>query len=49
MLEGGMVVRTTSDDVLYIPAGYVYAVFTIRGGFLVTIDCITRDSIWPFS
>jgi hypothetical protein len=49
LLEGGMVVRTTSKDALYIPAGCLHAVFTIRGGFLVSVDCTTRDSIWPFS
>lgn len=49
LLEGGMVVRTTCRDALYIPAGCVHEVFTIRGGFLVTIDYTTRDSIWSFS
>lgn len=44
-LEGGMIVRTTSRDALYIPACYVHAVFTIRGGILVTTDRATRDSI----
>ncbi len=45
VLEGGVVVRTTSKDALYIPAGCAHGVFTIRGGFLLTIDCTTRDSI----
>jgi hypothetical protein len=49
LLEGGMVVRTTSRDALYIPAGCLHVVFTIRGGFLASIDCTTRDSIWPFT
>jgi hypothetical protein len=44
-----MVVRTTSKNALYIPADCLHAVFTIRGGFLVSIDCTTRDSILPFS
>jgi hypothetical protein len=49
LLEGGVAVRTTSKDAIYIPAGCLHAVFTIRGGFLVSIDCTTRDSIWPFT
>jgi hypothetical protein len=45
LLEFGLVVRTTSKDALYIPAGCLHAVFTIQGGFLVSIDCTTIDSI----
>lgn len=45
LLEDSVVVRTTSRDILYNPADRVHAVFITRGGFLVTIDYTTRDSI----
>jgi hypothetical protein len=48
-LEGGVAVQTDSAEALYIPSGCIHAVFTISGGFLVSIDCTTRLSPWPFS
>ena len=48
-LEGGVIVQTSSAEALYIPSGCIHAVFTISGGFLVSIDCTTRFSPWPFS
>ena len=48
-LEGGIVAQTTSAEALYIPAGCLHAVFTMEGGFLASIDCTTRLSVWPFS
>jgi hypothetical protein len=48
-LEGGVIVQTNSAEALYIPSGCIHAVFTVSGGFLVSIDCTTRFSLWPFS
>lgn len=48
-LKGGIVLRTTSEKAVYIPAGCLHAVFTTRGGFLVSTDFTTRDSISAFS
>src|SRR5258706_1447492 len=48
-LEGGLIVQTTSSEAIYLPAGCIHAVFTITGGFLVTMDFTTRDSIEAFS
>lgn len=45
LLEGGAIVRTTSSDALYIPAGCIHAVFTIRGGFLAAVECTTARSV----
>ena len=48
-LEGGIIERTTSAEALYLPAACLHAVFTVAGGFLVSIDCTTRSSVWSFS
>jgi hypothetical protein len=48
-LERGLIVQTTSSEAIYLPAGWIHAVFTITGGFLVTMDFTTRDSIEAFS
>jgi hypothetical protein len=48
-LEGGQIVRTTSSEAIYLPAGWIHAVFTITGGFLVSMEFTTRDSIEAFS
>lgn len=48
-LEGGEIVRTTSSEAIYLPAGWIHAVFTITGGFLVSMEFTTRDSIEAFS
>jgi hypothetical protein len=37
-LEGGLVFKTTSADVIYIPVGCIHTVFTIHGGFLLTME-----------
>lgn len=49
VLEGGVVVHTTSAEAVYLPAGCLHAVFTVSGGFLVSIDCTTQMSVWPFA
>jgi hypothetical protein len=49
LLEGGIIVRTSSADAIYIPAGCMHAVFTLHGGFLVALDCTTSKSIWAFA
>ena len=49
VLEEGLVVHTTSAEAVYLPAGCLYAVFTTEGGFLVSIDCTTHMSVWPFA
>ncbi|KIW36686.1 uncharacterized protein PV06_11101 [Exophiala oligosperma] len=49
VLEGGVVAHTTSAEAIYLPAGCLHAVFTVAGGFLVSIDCTTRRSVWPFA
>ena len=48
-LEGGLIFLTTSSEAIYLPAGVIHAVFTKSGGFLVSMDFTTRDSILPFS
>ncbi|KAJ9662593.1 hypothetical protein H2198_001265 [Neophaeococcomyces mojaviensis] len=47
VLEGGVVVHTTSAEAIYLPAGCLHAVFTVAGGFLVSMDCTTQTSVWP--
>jgi len=37
-LEGGLIFKTTSADVIYIPIGCIHTVFTIHGGFLLTME-----------
>jgi hypothetical protein len=48
-LEGGIIARTTAAQAVYLPAGCIHAVFTLRGGFLASTDVSTRESVWPFS
>ncbi|KAE8334465.1 hypothetical protein BDV24DRAFT_26640 [Aspergillus arachidicola] len=43
-LEAGIVVKTTSDHALYIPAGCLHATFTL-GGYLIANDFTTFRSI----
>ncbi|KAJ9650320.1 hypothetical protein H2198_010375 [Neophaeococcomyces mojaviensis] len=47
VLEGGVVVHTTSAEAIYLPAGCLHAVFTVASGFLVSMDCTTQISVWP--
>jgi len=49
VLEGGVVAHTTSAEAIYLPAGCLHGVFTIAGGFLMSIDCTTPRSVWPFA
>ncbi|KIW36086.1 uncharacterized protein PV06_11600 [Exophiala oligosperma] len=49
VLEGGVVAHTTSAEAVYLPAVCLHAVFTVAGGFLVSIDCTTQRSVWPFA
>ncbi|KAE8372197.1 hypothetical protein BDV26DRAFT_286157 [Aspergillus bertholletiae] len=44
-LEAGIVVQTTSDHALYIPAGCLHATFTLKGGYLIASDFTTSQSI----
>jgi hypothetical protein len=44
-LEAGIVVQTTSEHALYIPAGCIHATFTLQGGFLVANDFTTSLSL----
>lgn len=43
-LEGGIIYQTTSANAIYLPAGTLHSVFTLRGGFLASIDFITPKS-----
>jgi len=47
-LECSLIVQTTSSKAIYLPAGWIHAVFTITSGFLVTMDFTTQDSIEAF-
>lgn len=47
-MEGGIFFESTSEDAVYIPAGCIHAVLTLAGGFLVSLDFATRDTIVPF-
>ena len=49
VLEGGLLVRTTCKEALYIPAGCIHATFTIVGGFLISKDFTTQSSCQPFA
>ncbi|KIW36546.1 uncharacterized protein PV06_11200 [Exophiala oligosperma] len=49
VLDGGVVAHTTLAEAVYLPAGCLHAVFTLVGGFLVSIDCTTQRSVWPFA
>jgi len=43
-LEGGLIVKTNSSEVLYLPAGTIHAILTIRGGFLISTEFTTSKS-----
>jgi hypothetical protein len=38
VLEGGLIYKTTSAEAIYVPVGCIHAVFTIHGGFLLSIE-----------
>lgn len=44
-LEGGLIYKTTSSDAIYLPIGCIHAVFTVEGGFLLTIEFSTPESV----
>ena len=44
-LEGCLIFKTTSRQALYIPVGCIHAVFTIHGGFLLSIEFSTPESV----
>ena len=44
-LEGGLMIHTDSSEALYIPAGCIHAVYTLHGGFLVTLEFTTPVSV----
>ena len=43
-LQHGLIHRTTSSDVIYLPIGCMHYVLTIRGGFIIAIDFRSPDS-----
>ncbi|KAH7407296.1 hypothetical protein BKA64DRAFT_775092 [Cadophora sp. MPI-SDFR-AT-0126] len=46
-LEGGLVLTTTSEEAIYLPAGCIHAVITLEGGFLIATDFTTPLSSRP--
>jgi len=48
-LEGGMIFKTSSAESIYLPVGCLHSVFTLHGGFLVSIDFITPISCHALS
>ena len=48
-LEGGIIMKTTSDQAVYIPASCIHATFTLHGGYLVTKDFTTSRSLYAIS
>lgn len=44
-LEGGLVFKNTSRQALYIPVGCIHAVYTTTGGFLLSIEFSTPESV----
>ncbi|PVH83869.1 hypothetical protein DL98DRAFT_652299 [Cadophora sp. DSE1049] len=44
-LEGGLMIHADSTQALYIPAGCIHAVYTLHGGFLVTLEFTTPRSV----
>lgn len=40
--------RTTSEDAVYLPVGYLHTVFTVVGGLISTVDFVTIDSLKTF-
>ena len=47
-MEGGVVGETTGGQAVYLPAGCIHAVLTLEGGFLVSLDFTTRESVSAF-
>ncbi|CAG8957835.1 hypothetical protein HYFRA_00000175 [Hymenoscyphus fraxineus] len=45
LLEGGILLTTTSSSAIYLPVGCIHGVFTTSGGFLNALDFTTPDSI----
>jgi hypothetical protein len=48
-LEGGVMFYISSEIAVYILSGCIHAVLTVSGGYLVTMDFTTRNSMLPFS
>ena len=48
-LEYGLIDRLNSTSVIFIPSGWAHTTFTTRGGFLISIDCVTETTVWTFS
>ena len=48
-LDGGVIFTTTSDETVYLLVGCLHSVFTLMGGFLVTIDFHTPKSCRIFA
>jgi len=48
-LEGGVIVKMTSSDAIYLPVGCIHIVFTLHGGFLFGKDFTTSKSATPLS
>ena len=48
-LEYGLIDTLNSSNIVFIPSGWAHATFTTRGGFLMSIDCATKTTVWTFS
>jgi hypothetical protein len=48
-LKGGIIMKTTSAEAIYLPAGCIHATFTIEGGYLIALDFTTMGSMKAFS
>jgi hypothetical protein len=48
-LEGGITLKTTSAQAIYLPAGCIHATLTIEGGYLAAVDFTTMGSVKAFS
>lgn len=48
-LEYGLIEKLDYSAIIFIPSGWLHATFTTRGGFLVSIDCATKTTVWTFS
>jgi len=48
-LQRGVVVQVTLIEAVYLPGRCLHAVFTLAGGLLVSVDCTTQRSFWPFA
>jgi hypothetical protein len=49
VLQCGVMAELDSSNAIFIPSGWSHAVFTTEGGFLVSIDCVTKRTVWTFS